>query len=483
MKFNSAGLAKAGLDLLPPFAVEVRLDPTLDGAGQQADAVLLEHEADLTFSSVARVLPGRRVSGIAHLDNGETFFAKIFYGKGARRYWQRELQGAARLQRAAVKRAPVLGVGACRDGAGYVVLFRVLPEARNLTEHEQPAVLAAVDILAGLHDVNCVQTDVHFNNFVLSGGEVHAVDADGVRPAHLLRQHFANLAMLLAQRPPWYDSDVGEIWSRYAAVRGEYVAKMGSAEQLAQLTQLQRAHRVRRYLNKTQRECSEFVHKHGWRRNWLCDRRYWPALQRFMLFPEMYMGEGTPLKLGNSSTVVRVDIDGRRFVVKRYNIKGLTHRVRRWFKRRARHAWCNGHWLAFLGVPTAKPVALLECKWGWLVGVCYLVMPDTGERNLGQELAAEPCGGKVFDNLAPQAVEILQHLQAAQMQHGDLKASNFVIHDGVLSLIDYDAVRTGGIRADVERFLRNWQDQPKLLAAWRQRLSDGGLLPDHSGQG
>ncbi|MEM9623952.1 MAG: phosphotransferase, partial [Pseudomonadota bacterium] len=451
-------------------------EPTLeDAAPLPGTPQLTEHSALLTFAQVARVLPGRRVSGHARVDDGTPYFAKLFYGADARRYWQRELRGAERMVTAGVPCARVQATGATADGGGYVVLYEWLQDAVNLREFNQQEIFAAVEILARLHSANSVQTDVHFNNFVRCGDTVYAVDADGVRAAQLLRQHFNNLAMLLAQRAPWYDTDIADIWRHYAAARGEYVSKMGSADQLVQLTQLQRAHRVRRYLQKTQRECTEFVHKRSWQRNWLCDRGHWPALQRFMLFPELFMGEGTPLKLGNSATVVRVEIDGSPYIVKRYNIKNWSHRIRRWFKRRARLAWRNGHWLAFLGVPTAKPVALLELKWGWFTQVCYLLMPDCGERNLGQLVATDEAA---FAELAPQAIDILCRLQAAQLSHGDLKATNFVIHDGNLSLIDYDAVQAGSIHPDVQRFLANWRAQPELQQAWRARLTAAGLLPE-----
>jgi tRNA A-37 threonylcarbamoyl transferase component Bud32 len=188
-----------------------------------------------------------------------------------------------------------------------------------------------------------------------------------------------------------------------------------------------------------------------------------------MVFPEAVVGEGTPLKLGNSATVVRVTIDDERYIVKRYNIKNLAHRLRRWFKRRARHAWCNGHLLAFLGIDTAQPVALLEQKVGWFTGVCYLVMPDCGERNLGQILSTdETC----FAEVAPATVALLRALQAAKLEHGDLKASNFVMTGERMSLIDYDAVRQGGYEKDHARFLANWDDRPELHQAWSKMLEE-----------
>ena len=268
------------------------------------------------------------------------------------------------------------------------------------------------------------------------------------------------------------DVEIEEIWAVYSAARGAYVSKMGSAAQLQKLTHQQRKHRVRRYLKKTQRSCTEFVHHKSFKHDFICDRAHWAAFQRFMLFPEAILGEGTPLKLGNSSTVVRIRVDDISYIVKRYNIKGLGHRIRRWIKKRARLAWCNGHHLAFLKIRTARPLALLETRWGWFTGVSYLVMPDCGERNLSQALSSDP---DCFEQVALPTIDILKGLQAAGLSHGDLKATNFVLAEQDVVLIDYDAVVRGDNAGDIKRFLANWDEHPDLQARWSERLSEAHL--------
>ena len=94
MKFDTRGLAHAGLDLVPPFSVEVRLDPVLEVDNQARRSFLHDSITQLEFQHASRILPGRRLSGVIVDPSGEEFFAKIFYAKGARRYWLRELAGA-----------------------------------------------------------------------------------------------------------------------------------------------------------------------------------------------------------------------------------------------------------------------------------------------------------------------------------------------------------------------------------------------------
>ncbi|NKC00262.1 MAG: phosphotransferase [Pseudomonadales bacterium] len=458
MRFTTEGLKKAGMNLHAPFQIDVQLDPDKDVGDSSIQT--------LEFQQVTRVLPGRRVSGIA-LCEGRTVFAKIFYGRQARRYWGRELNGAALMASSEAPSPPVIGQGATVDQGGYIALYQALPGAVGLSAADHGEILAAVHCLARLHDANLVQSDPHLDNFIRSEGVVYAVDSDSLRRAQLVRHHLTNLAAMLAQRAPEFDDEIGEIWASYAHERGEYVARMGSTEQVQRLTRRERHLRVRRYLKKTQRECTEFVQRQKFTRDFLCDRQHWPRLQRFMVFPEEFMTSGVPLKLGNSATVVRCVIDGDAYVIKRYNIKDLAHRVKRWIKRRARNAWMNGHRLDFLGIDTAKPVALLEQRWGWFAGVSYLVMPDCGERDLVHTLANAP---ERLEVLAPKVVALLKKLRQAGLAHGDLKATNFMVNGDDVLLIDYDAVREGDSERDVARFLENWADNPELLATWQHYL-------------
>ena len=133
----------------------------------------------------------------------------------------------------------------------------------------------------------------------------------------------------------------------------------------------------------------------------------------------------------------------------------------------------NGQQLAFLEIPTAKPVALLELKSGWFRGVCYLVMPDVGKHNLLDDL---PDAESTRIQLVEETVRLLQQLDAAQLCHGDLKASNFVFDEnGHVSLVDYDGLVSGQLKGDIERFRRNWREHD-MAAHWDAALHAAGLL-------
>ena len=231
MKFTATGLELAGSDLLAPLTVALQPDPNQDPAWEQP--------GNLQITEVARVLPGRRLSGSGCF-NGRPVFAKLFYGPRARRYWLRELTGAANLQRSGISTPALLARGAFVDGGGYFVIYVALADARNLAAHVDGDIGDAVALLAELHGAGFIQEDIHVGNFVRSESNAYMVDADGVRRAHLLRHQIANLALLLAQRAPACDGQIERLWREYAALRGEYVERMSSAEMLAALTQRRR---------------------------------------------------------------------------------------------------------------------------------------------------------------------------------------------------------------------------------------------------
>lgn len=199
----------------------------------------------------------------------------------------------------------------------------------------------------------------------------------------------------------------------------------------------------------------------------------------FVADPEKLFAGADVLKAGNSATVVRSTIGSHTYVIKRYNVKNLWHGIRRTLKRQSRFrlAWCNGHRLAFLRVPTARPVALVERRIGPVRGVAYLVMKDLGDGNLVTEVAEKGLSERVVTEVT----ELFCGLQAAELIHGDMKATNFLCADAGTSagvcLIDLDGMHEGsaGFGRDVQRFLANWDNQPDVQETFRQAFTTAGL--------
>ncbi|MFO6379040.1 lipopolysaccharide kinase InaA family protein, partial [Pseudomonas aeruginosa] len=134
----------------------------------------------------------------------------------------------------------------------------------------------------------------------------------------------------------------------------------------------------------------------------------------------------------------------------RYNIKGWVHWLKRfWRPSRAWASWREGNRLEFLGIATARPLAMLERRWCWLRGRAYLITDYLG----GQDIIArfKPCLDMPDGAVSPPEAELaaldrlFSTLIRERISHGDLKGHNLFwqAHEqgGEWALIDLDAMR------------------------------------------
>ncbi len=435
---------------------------------------------------VLRLLPGRRL--VARVEvAGKPLLLKLFLGSGSHRYRRREIKGCRVLAAAGVNTPRVLAEVADSEGQMLGILFEFIESALPVVDNQLDQVVAAAVEMAGLHDFGAWHGDLHLDNFLHQDegddDRIYLVDGDGVRAGRRrpldIAASIENLAVLCAQRRPLLDGQLNEVLGAYAQARGwpavgrEFAARLAA---LGKATHRQRRRRVRRYLRKTQRDCSEFYCRRDLRRYFVCLREGMnDAFERFAREPEYYFEGAEILKDGNSATVFRTRIGERVCIVKRYNIKGFWHGLRRIFKPRARFrlAWCNGQRLHFLGIPTARPVALLERRIGPLRGVAYLVMEDAGR----EDLSGRASGGGLSDEQVAGVVRLFSALKAAGLTHGDTKASNFLVSQNQVALVDLDAMHedVAGLARDIDRFLANWPDQPELRERFRLRFVEARL--------
>lgn len=434
-----------------------------------------------------RVLPGRRWTLAGTLERGQRpVVAKLFLaGRYARRHFERERRGLEALQQRGIAMPEVLYGGHIDEPRGWLLLTAWLPgaSADTLGEAALPAVLRAV----ALHHAHGLeQTDAHLANFLVRSGVAWTLDGAGIRtagnvlPAWRARR---NLALWLAQFPPAVDERMGE----WCALYGK-VARPILREDLQRLVDRARRRRETQHIDKALRSCTAFDARRSVRRLQVLDRRDdTPALHAWLTTPDAPFENlrADWLKRGHSASVVRVDIDGRPRVIKRYNLKSLGHWLRRcWRPSRAWHSWRNAQRLVLWGLPTPRPVALLENRCGWLRGRAWYVSEHVPGEPLGTVLAAADPGRR--EVLLDRLCALLTDLKRLNLSHGDLKATNLLVdQENNLMLLDLDAMRRhrrlGAFRRaftrDLARLRANWTAQPALLAELDQALSAAGLAP------
>lgn len=473
MLIEAAALRAAGR--LPPVPFEIAL---ADGR-------------TLAFSRLLRVLPGKRVVGEAWLD-GQRLLAKLFIAAPSQRHWSRERDGIEALLAAGVATPQLHWAGALLGG-GHALLTEFVDQAENIADawdftapvasvdaRGAELLLAAMPLLARMHAAGLAQDDLHLGNFLYADGQCHVIDGDAVRvsssgKALAAAEISANLAILFAQLPPRWDAKIPTFVAAYAAVPGALVpdAAMLLSDVLAV-----RQRRLRHFLGKTGRDCTQFAVARSIRQFSAVSRADQPALQTLLDTPDAALESGRRLKSGGTCTVADAQLGDFRVVIKRYNLKHWRHALSRaWRPSRAWHSWREAHRLAFYGIATPRPLAVIEERLGPLRGRAFLVTEYCPGGNLLDLLDADHLPEPA---VASALLALFGELHALRITHGDLKASNLLWDAGRVVLIDLDAMcqhasPAGFARAwrrDRARFLRNWPAGSPLRVWLEQSLPE-----------
>ncbi len=444
-----------------------------------------------------RVLPGQRYVGLAQW-RGRAVLAKLLVGGKAERHFRRELDGARLLAEQALLTPELLAEGFAQGQGGWL-LFDYLDGAHSLWDAwrevageaplsvAQQAVLGeALTVIAQMHGKGLWQADLHLDNLLRHDSRLYLIDGGGVRvetPGQPLSRArvLENLGVFFAQLPAELAPFTEELLIHYLLANGEHALPL---EALLKEVEKVRRWRLRDYLRKVGRDCSLFAAKVGAFGLRVVRRECAAELQPLLDAPDAVLADGQALKRGGSATVARIELGGRALVVKRYNLKGLGHWLRRfWRPSRAWHSWREGHRLELLGIATPRPLAVLERRWCWLRGRAYLITEYCGGQDIIARFQAHLQG-------SPPETELLalDRLFAAllreRISHGDFKGHNLLWIEerddasGHWSLIDLDAMQQhrsarGFARAyarDRARFLRNWPAGSALHRLLDQRL-------------
>ena len=452
------------------------LAKALRAAGRQPPLpfrVALADGRQLTMRRLLRVLPGKRLVGEAEFE-GARVLAKLFVGRRSAKHWRQECDGLDALLLAAVPTPDLLAAVAIAGG-GHALLTAFLDPAESLAESwarvagcaagdaEALAVLApALNLLGRLHAAGLVHDDLHLGNFLRHDERFFVIDGDAVRvvsagqplaPADAC----TNLAILLAQLPPDWDEQLAALLPAYAAER-----HWPESGELRRQIERVRAWRVGDLLAKTVRECSLFAVEHSVTRFSAVRREEADTLAPLLAAPDGAIAAGQVLKDGGTCTVARLRVDERALLIKRYNLKDLRHALGRlWRPSRAWHSWREAHRLLFFGIPTPRPLALIEERYGPLRRRAWLISEFCPGPNLFSHLSADcaPAAGEA------RAIEhLFRSLCRQRISHGDLKATNLLWDGQRVLLIDLDAVvqhrsaaaHARAWRRDRARLLRNW---------------------------
>lgn len=424
---------------------------------------------DFNCELVLRRFADRRATLGGHR-HGQSCIAKCFFLPAGKKDLTRELAGYAALTRLGLPVAQCLDQDTDPSTQTQIIYYEHLTHKTlknlwyTLSVNEQKDWLQHLaEWFATLHQYGYIHRDPHLDNFIQSGDRKFLLDYAAIQPDKWRNNPdqavasnpvlaLDNLALLLAQFEP-NPQLCHCLLHAYAQARNW--PWLLTLEPLFRL----RSHaryclRERRYLRKIFRNCTQSRIIHSAAGHGHCRTTVLEQLKPWLENPDdLFHQDSTELlKNGNSATVCAVKVAGLAIVVKRYNIKSGWHFVRRACRSsRARHAWRAAHLLEFYGLPSATPLAWLQCKkWGM---------------NYRSYFISQQLQGKAITiHDKPQCEEIIAQLHHYHISHGDLKASNFILLNDKPYLIDLDATSnahwknklTCAYDKDWARWEKNW---------------------------
>ncbi|CAH0189055.1 serine/threonine protein kinase [Pseudomonas mediterranea] len=454
--------------------------------------------AQLQLLSLLRVLPGQRYVG-AGVWRGRPVLAKLLVGSKAARHFQRELQGVRLLAEQGLT-TPLLLADGLKDGEGGWLLFELLEGAESLGDawkqveqlpllaDEQTMVLAeALGAIAQLHGRGLWQEDLHLDNLLRHDGKLYLIDGAGIQaetPGQPLSRQkvLENLGVFFAQLPKSIEPFTEELLVHYLLGNAEHALPMEALQK--QIVKVQ-AWRLNDFMEKVGRECSLFSVQRGAFGLRAIRREEEAAMIPVLARADALLDQGHLYKTGGAASVGKVEVDGRTLVIKRYNIKNFAHWLKRfWRPSRAWHSWREGHRLAFLGIATPKPLALLEKRFLWLRRGAYLVTEHLSGPDIIERFAPYVENGEAPESELLALERLFADLIRERISHGDLKGHNLFWQHDRWALIDLDSMcqhRTDASFApayarDRARFMRNWPESSALY-----RVIDQSVPKDISG--
>jgi len=448
--------------------------------------------ADLQLLSLLRVLPGQRYVG-AGVWRGRPVLAKLLVGSKAARHFQRELAGVKLLAEQSLT-TPLLLADGLQDGEGGWLLFEFLEGAESLGDawqqveslpvlaDEQTAVLAeALGAIGQLHGKGLWQEDLHLDNLLRHGEQLYLIDGAGIcveTAGQPLSRHkvLENLGVFFAQLPKSLEPFTEELLVYYLLSNSEHALPLEALQkQIAKV----RAWRLKDYLIKVGRECTLFSVQRGAFGLRAIRREEETSMLPVLDQADALLDQGHLYKTGGAASVGKVEVAGRTLVIKRYNIKGFAHWLKRfWRPSRAWHSWREGNRLAFLGIATPKPLAVLEKRFLWLRSRAYLVTEFLPGPDIIERFAPYVESGAAPESELLALDQLFARLIAERISHGDFKGHNLFWQEDRWALIDLDSMCQHGSVAsfapayarDRARFMRNWPESSALYQVIDQRL-------------
>jgi len=418
--------------------------------------------------------------------NHQAVYAKKFTGPRAKIHFERDIAGVQLLVKADIATPARLFEGETESAGGFVAIFAAIDTSQNaevvyalLDKNARLSLMQQlVKVVAQHHQSGLIQTDLYFKNFLVETKTqaIYTLDGDGIRPLNTLfktKQKLSNLATLFSKMDVQDDVWIADLTQRYCTQTNMQFSAELVTTVWAQ-TQKIRAQVSRNYADKKVfRNCTDVKVIQNFSR-YAATARDFVVEEKTLTELDVYLENPTQnIKNGNTCTIAKAEIAHRAVVIKRYNIKGLSHKVSRAFRKsRAATSWANAFRLQMANIATPKPLALFEERFGVLRARAYFVSEFVDAPDIAQ-FFAQTTDIETKQQVALEVAKLFYQLYLLKISHGDCKATNIKIKDGKPLLLDLDAMQANAWNfeskhvKDLQRFMRNWQHAAALTTLFK----------------
>lgn len=443
---------------------------------------------------VVRIVPKRRMVAFGTWHDKKVVAKFFFDAKHAKRHMEKDIAGIKSLQKNKIPTAELLYEGVTNDRRVYVLIFERIMDSKNLediwrakqnTDEVLPVLKSVIIEIATQHVLGLIQHDLHLKNFLLTDKTIFTLDGAqiAVHP-HLLAKHLSmnNLALFLSQLGVDAEGYQEILFKHYADARGWALKKEDFIDLFIMIKKWNDL-RWTKFEKKVFRNSTQFARINQWRSFGIYERRYeGPDLRNFMTNPESAFNNLSAkiLKAGNSATVIKLRMDDRDYVVKRYNLKDTWHRLRRCLRQtRAATSWRLAQKLNLFEIPTARPVAFIENRMLGFRGTSYYVTEYVSGEHAGDYFFRNYMRSEKIANMIKRISMLLKSVAKVEITHGDLKITNILVSSAEQPvLIDLDGaaehMSLSGLRKawqkELSRFLLNFNSNPVLRKQFEAEL-------------
>ena len=442
---------------------------------------------EIVCSKVYRAIRGKRIACLGTARNSAVIVKLYFSKYKSRRNWKHSDRGCRAFVDRGIPAPGILFSGYLPEYGLYAMVFEYLTDALRIDSaleacSESIQREKVLDILmaciASLHEHGILQNDLHLGNFMISQKCIYALDGDQVtiqrRPIGRKRS-FRNLAILLANVPPAFNSNIEDRIISYVNKRGWNISHAEIGKVKEEIRRF-RGSILSEYLRKIFRRRDPFVTHSDLRFFSVHDRHQFDvglddiikALQNFSFEKEAYASGYYLAPIGDKNLLV-------------WFSKGYGPRILRRFWSASR-IWKNALMLRRIGIETPIPVTLVgRCRniFRW---DCAVFFKPVEGMNLKDFFHSENVASDIKGGIAEALADAFIRMEAFGITASRINPEGIfisglrvVFHDlGIFNRSAFSMWSTQEGR--LEKFLSSFVDIPGLTELLAEHLKDRGII-------